>query len=81
MPTRTERIDSLLSWYRRAPEDVKSEGRHWYDSQREMIRELATAHNLAVPCVAAVVAALSPMTRWTENVAGCCAVTSSMGAL
>jgi hypothetical protein len=70
MATRDERIASLLDWYHRASADIHDEGLHWYDNQRELIRELARAHNLGVACVAAVVAALSPMTRWTENVAG-----------
>lgn len=65
-----DRIAALLSWYRNAPEDVKHEGRGWYDAQREMVRELAALHGIDVETIAAVIAALSPMTRWTENVAG-----------
>jgi hypothetical protein len=70
MPTHEQHVDSLLFWYGRASEDVKHEGRSWYDAQREMIRELSRAHAIDACTVAAVVAALSPMTRWKENVAG-----------
>lgn len=67
---RESHISSLLSWYSRAPEDVKDEGRGWYDAQRELIRELSRTHGIEIETIAAVVAALSPMTRWTQNVAG-----------
>lgn len=70
MPTSDQRVSNLLTWYYAAPEDVKSEGRQWYDAQREMIREVAHSSYLPLPTVAAVVAALSPLTRWTQNVAG-----------
>jgi hypothetical protein len=70
MSTHEQHTAYLLSWYSRAPEEVKIEGRQWYDTQREIIRELARAHNLPLDTVAACVAALSPMTRWTANVAG-----------
>lgn len=63
-------VASLLHWYGRAGEDVKAEGRSWYDASREMVRELARANNLHHDTVAAVVAALSPMTRWPQNIAG-----------
>lgn len=63
-------VRRLLDWYDGAPEDIKADGRAWYSEQREIIRELSEQHKLTVETVAAVVAALSPMTRWTENVAG-----------
>jgi hypothetical protein len=70
MYTHEQHVTFLLSWYNSAPEDVKDEGRRWYDNQRELIRELSRTHSLPVDTVAAVVAALSPMTRWPENIAG-----------
>lgn len=65
-----EYVEALMTWYNRAPEDVKDEGRSWYTNQREVCRELADKYDLPLDKVAAVMAALSPMTRWTENVAG-----------
>jgi hypothetical protein len=63
-------VSRLLEWYGRAGEDVKAEGRGWYDASREIVRELAARYGLEAETVAAAMAALSPMTRWPENVAG-----------
>jgi hypothetical protein len=71
MRTHDEHVAELMSWYHRADEDGKEEGRQWYSVQREVIRALAASHYMPFGKVAAVMAALSPMTRWTENVAGC----------
>lgn len=68
--TQSDHIAALVRWYDSATEDVRAEGRSWYTDQREICRELAATHSLTVSQVAAVMAALSPMTRWTENVAG-----------
>jgi hypothetical protein len=70
MATHDEHVAALEHWYGRADENVKDEGRAWYDASREIVRELASAHGLPHDTVAASLAALSPMTRWTENVAG-----------
>jgi hypothetical protein len=70
MRTHEQHVEDLLNWYNSAPEDVKVEGRGWYDAQRELCRELSKTYGLHLDTVAAVIAALSPMTRWTMNVAG-----------
>jgi hypothetical protein len=68
--TQSDHIAALIGWYDSSTEDVRAEGRSWYTNQREICRELAATHSRTVSNVAAVMAALSPMTRWTENVAG-----------
>ena len=70
MATHDEHVAALAHWYGRADENVKAEGRAWYDASREIVRELAAPHHLPHDMVAASLAALSPMTRWTANVAG-----------
>jgi len=49
--------------------DVES-GATWYDEAGDLARTLADRHNLSVEEVAGVIAALSPRTTWSRNVAG-----------
>jgi hypothetical protein len=65
-----ELVSSLLAYYHAASETTKSEGRSWYADQREIVRELAQSYSLSLSVVAAVVSALSPMTKWEQNIAG-----------
>jgi hypothetical protein len=68
--THDEQVASLLRWYGSAGEDVRAEGRRWYSDQREVLRTVANENALPLCTVAAVTAALSPMTRWQQNLAG-----------
>lgn len=51
------------------PSDIES-GATWYDEAGDLARTLADRHNLSVEEVAGVIAALSPRTTWSRNVAG-----------
>lgn len=67
---RVAAVQSVLSWYERSTQDQRAEGRAWYADQREIVRLLAQRHGVSAECVAAVVSALSPQTRWSANIAG-----------
>lgn len=63
-------IAQLLEHYYASSETVKTEGRAWYVDQRESVRLIAQRFAIPVSTVAAVVSALSPQTRWSQNIAG-----------
>lgn len=52
-----------------SPEQIE-QGRAWYAIAGEIARDIATAHNTTPEHAAAVLAQLSPRTRWSKNVAG-----------
>lgn len=64
------RILRLVAYYQTASEEHRAAGRSWYADQREVIRDIATAHKLPVTIVAAVVSSLSPQCPWERNIAG-----------
>lgn len=55
------------------PSDVEA-GARWYDEAGDLAIELAAQHGLTVEKTASVIAALSPRTTWTRNVAGAVAL-------
>jgi len=54
--------------YGEIPSDIRTEGRHWYENARVDVRDLARDYGVDAYKVAAVMAALSPQTRWWVNV-------------
>jgi hypothetical protein len=70
IPSHGEMVANLLGKYAQASEQAKVEGRTWYDEQREFVRQTACDHGFSANTVAAIVATLSPQTRWAQNVAG-----------
>lgn len=60
------RIDAALD---AATEAEWEAGLRWYDAARDVVAELSHTYALHHATVAAVVAALSPQTRWSANVA------------
>ena len=63
-------VQNLLAAYHAASPDQRAAGRSWYADQREIVRVLASKHDVPVSIVAAVVSALSPQTNWAQNIAG-----------
>ncbi len=60
-------IHRLYRLYELASESEKAQGRAWYDTARADIAELAIKHATIPGIVAGIVAALSPNTRWAQN--------------
>lgn len=69
--TIVERISR--TFVRATPSDVES-GARWYDEAGALASTLAAKNDLSLENVAAVIAALSPRTAWSRNVAGAVAL-------
>lgn len=63
----------LATWDRASKSDVES-GARWYDEAGDLATRLAAEHGHDVETVAGVIAALSPRTPWSRNVAGAVAL-------
>lgn len=71
-PALTEAVVFDL-WDRLGPATVAA-GREWYPAAHRIVRAMAEARGLPVGTVAAVVAVLSPMLRWAENIPAAAAI-------
>lgn len=63
-------VARLLHEYRKASPEIKEAGRNWYADARKFAEDTGRAFNVPAYRVSAVIAALSPQTRWTRNLAG-----------
>jgi hypothetical protein len=63
-------VERIISTFRRAtPTDIEA-GTRWYDDGGTIVDELAVRANVTRERVAAVMAHLSPQTRWASTMAG-----------
>lgn len=75
LPTKKTLVARVLRWFDAASERDLIDGVRWYDEQREFCQTLASwpdfhGDTLGLERAAEVVAALSPRTQWSVNVAG-----------
>lgn len=63
-------VRRILRTFDRATSADVEAGARWYDEAGELAASLAGRHHLQVDEVAGVIAALSPRTSWSRNVAG-----------
>ena len=61
-------FNSYRALYDRTPKDVVAEGAGWYPSAHKACRILADTVNHPISRAAAVLAVLSPGTRWKDNI-------------
>lgn len=62
--------DRLLAAYHTATPEALEAGRQWYPTAERVVSDLAERYNVGRPVAAAVVAALSPQTKWRQNIEG-----------
>jgi hypothetical protein len=62
-------VSRLLGAFEVAPSSAKLEGRRWYAEAEAEVRAMAERNGYDRITTAAVIAALSPQTRWRENLA------------
>ncbi len=62
--------DRILQTWEMASASVRDAGASWYAEGQKLVEELAAEHDLSDETVAAVIAHLSPRTRWERNVSG-----------
>lgn len=68
--THEEMVERILATFRRAsPADIEA-GTRWYDDGETIVNELAARANITREHVAAVMAHLSPRTRWARTITG-----------
>lgn len=75
LPTKQTLVNRVLRWFDKASERDLIDGVRWYDEQRAFCQTLASCpdfdgETLGLERAAEVVAALSPRTQWSVNVAG-----------
>lgn len=63
-------VSRILRTFDRATKSDVESGARWYDEAGELAIELAARHGHSVEQTASVIAALSPRTTWSRNVAG-----------
>lgn len=63
-------VRRILATYDRASKSDIESGARWYDEAGDLAASLAAQHGYDVETVAGVIAALSPRTPWSRNVAG-----------
>lgn len=63
-------VRRILRTFDAASKSDVEHGARWYDEAGELAIELAARHGYSVEQTAAVIAALSPRTTWSRNVAG-----------
>lgn len=73
--------DRLLVAYADAPDDVREAGRLWYPSAERVVSALAEDFAQPIPQVAGIVAALSPQTKWRQNIESARSVLSGQGRI
>lgn len=75
LPTKKTLTTRVLRWFDKASERDLIDGVRWYDEQRLFCQSLASSRDgygetLGLERVTEIVAALSPRTQWSVNVAG-----------
>lgn len=60
-------VDNILKAYAAASEADKAEGLSWYPRARRYSEDLGARYGIAARVVSGVIAALSPMTNWEQN--------------
>jgi len=61
-------LENLVGVYAEATPQEMQEGMAWYDQAHEIVRDLATKHDMPIEVVAGAMAALSPRVRWSSNI-------------
>lgn len=61
-------VDNILKTYAAASEAERAEGLSWYPRARRYAEDLAGRYGKAARVVSGVIAALSPMTSWEQNI-------------
>ncbi len=64
----TPEVANILAVFHTAGEAERVEGARWYDEAREIARTFAKRYGFTVAQTSGVIAALSPMLGWGENV-------------
>lgn len=64
-------VDRLLTLYNETSQSERAEGRQWYPNALATAARIARPeHGISIRRAAAIIAVLSPQTRWRQNVAG-----------
>lgn len=63
-------VARLTALYQNADDIVMDHGRDWYNAAARDVGDMAADFGVSFEVAAGVVAALSPQTRWRENLAG-----------
>lgn len=61
-------VDNILRVYAESTEGDKADGLSWYPRARRYAEDLAGRYGIAARVVSGVIAALSPMTSWEQNI-------------
>lgn len=61
-------VDNILAVYAGATEAERADGLSWYPRARRYAEDLAGRYGIAARVVSGVIAALSPMTSWDQNI-------------
>jgi hypothetical protein len=61
-------VDNILKVYAESTEDERADGLSWYPRARRYAEDLAGRYGIAARIVSGVIAALSPMTTWEQNI-------------
>lgn len=61
--------ESLISLWESIPESTRQDGRDWYPYAQSQLERLARMYRVPYENVAAATSAISPLTRWNQNLA------------
>lgn len=61
-------VDNILKCYAESTETERADGLSWYPKAQRYAADLAGRYGLATRAVSGIIAALSPMTSWDQNI-------------